>query len=62
MFVTGTYEMGSWLLSFPFLHSAFFDPSGDLRVVLILAYCQSPVLSRSFLKKDFGGTHRNPAA
>jgi hypothetical protein len=43
------------------LHSASFNPSGDLREVLILAYCQSPVPSRSFLKEDFGGTCRNPA-
>jgi hypothetical protein len=25
----------------------------------MLACCQSPVLSTSFLKEDFGGTHRN---
>jgi hypothetical protein len=45
----------------PFLHSASYNPSGDLREVLILAYCQSPVPSRSFLKEDFGRTCRNPA-
>ncbi len=45
----------------PFSHSVSFNSSGDLREVLILACCQSPVLSRSFLKEDFGGTHRNPA-
>jgi hypothetical protein len=54
--------MGGLLLSCSFLHSAFLNPSRDLRVVLILAYCQSPVPSRSFLKEDFGGTRRNPAA
>ncbi len=60
--VSGTYGMGGWLLSCPFLHSEFFNPLRALRVVLILAYCQSPVLSRSFLKEVFGGTRRNPAA
>jgi hypothetical protein len=60
--ITGTYGMGSRLLSCPFLHSESFNLSGVLRVVLILACCQSPVLHRSFLKEDFGGTHRNPAA
>ncbi len=60
--VLGMYGMGIRLLSCPFLHSAFFNPSVDLRVVLILVWCQSPVLSRSFLKEDFGGTRRNPAA
>ncbi len=38
-----------------------FNLSGDLREVLILAGCQSPVPSTSFLKEDFGGTGRNPA-
>ncbi len=46
----------------PFLHSAIFNLSGDLREVLISACCQSPVPSRSFLKEDFGGTCRNPVA
>jgi hypothetical protein len=39
MSVSGTYGMGGWLLSCPFSHSAFFNLSGDLRVVLILVYC-----------------------
>jgi hypothetical protein len=62
MSTSGTYMMGGWLLSCPFLHSEFFNLSGDLRVVLILAYCRSLVPSRSFLKEDFGGTRRDPAA
>ncbi len=37
------------------LDSAFFNLSEDLREVLILAWCQSPVPSRSFLKEDFRG-------
>ncbi len=53
---------GSWLLSCPFSHSASFNPSGVLRVVLILVWCQSPVLSGRFLKEYFCGTCKNPAA
>jgi hypothetical protein len=58
----GTYGMGGRCDSYPFSHSASFNPSGDLREVLILVCCQSPVPSRSFLKEDFGRTYRNPAA
>ncbi len=50
MSTTGMYGMGGRWDSCPFLHSASFNPSGDLREVLILAYCQSPVPSRSFSK------------
>jgi hypothetical protein len=53
---------GQPVAQLPFSHSAFFNLLGDLRVVLILTYCQSLVPSRSFLKEDFGRTHRNPAA
>ncbi len=38
--------------SCPFLHFVSFNPSGDLREVLILACCQSPAPSRGFLKED----------
>jgi hypothetical protein len=61
MSITGTYGMGGRWDSCPFLHSASFNLSRDLREVLILACCQSPVPSRSFLKEDFGRTRRNPA-
>ncbi len=60
MSTTGTYGMGSRWDSCPFLHSASFNLSGDLREVVILAWCQSPVSSRSFSKEDFGRTRRNP--
>ncbi len=58
--VCGTYRTDGWLLSFPFLHSESFSPLGVLRVVLILACCQSVVLSTRFLNKDLSGTCRNP--
>jgi hypothetical protein len=61
MSFTATYGMGGRWDSCPFLHSESFNSSGDLREVLILACCQSPVPSRSFLKEDFGRTCRNPA-
>ncbi len=61
MSTTGTYGMGGLWDSCPFSHSASFNLSGDLREVLILAYCQSLVPSRSFLKEDLGRTCRNPA-
>jgi hypothetical protein len=54
--VGGMYRMGSRLLSCPFLHSESFNPLGAFRVVLILACCQSVVLSTSLLKEDFSGT------
>ncbi len=60
--VGGTYGTGGQLLSCPFLHSESFNRSGALRVVLILACCQSVVLSMSLLKEDFGGTRRNHTA
>jgi hypothetical protein len=60
--IGGTYETSGRLLSCPFLHSESISPSGVLRVVLILACCQSVVLSMSLLKEDLGGTHRNQAA
>ncbi len=59
--ILGTHETDGRLLSCSFLHSEFFKLSGDLRVVLILANFQSPVLSTSLLNKDFGRTCRNPA-
>ncbi len=46
---------GRLVTQLPILHSEFFNPLGDLRVELILAYCQSPVLSTSFLKKTLAG-------
>jgi hypothetical protein len=47
----------------PFLALSILQPVGRLEgVVLILACCQSLVLSWSFLKEDFGSTCKNPAA
>ncbi len=60
--VLATYGMGGQLLSCPFLHLELFNLLGVMRVVLILGYCQSLVLTPSFLKEDFGRTRRNPAA
>jgi hypothetical protein len=60
--VTGTYGTGVWLLCCLFLHSKSFNPSGALRIELILVCCQSAALSMSLLKEDLGGIHRNTAA
>ncbi len=58
-----SYVRDGWLVArLPFLALRIFNLSGDLRVVLVLGYCQSPVLRTSFLKEDFGRTRRNPAA
>jgi hypothetical protein len=54
-FLLGSYDIclgnirDGWpFAQLPFLALEFFNLSGALRVVLILAYCQSPVLSTSF--------------
>jgi hypothetical protein len=60
--VGGTYRTGGRLLVCPFLHSESFGPLDIMRVVLILACCQSVVLSTRLLNKDLGGACRNPAA
>ncbi len=39
-------------------HYESFSPSGLLRMVLILGYCQSVVPSTSLLKENLGGTRR----
>ncbi len=57
--IGGIYRMGGQLLSFPFLHSESFGPLGLLKMVVILACCQSVVPSMSLLKVDLGGTRRN---
>ncbi len=59
--VGGMYGTGGQLLSCPLSHLESFNLLGSLRVVLILACCQSVVLSTSLLKEDFGRTHRNRA-
>jgi hypothetical protein len=56
---------GQPVAQLPFLALSILQPARrleGLRVVLILAYCQSLVLSRRFLKEYFGWTRRNPAA
>ncbi len=60
--IGGTYRMGCRLLSCPFLHSKSFSLSGLLRMVVILACCQSVIPSTSLLNIDLGGTHRNQLA
>jgi hypothetical protein len=54
--VGGRYGMGGQLLSWPFSHSASFSPPDFLRMVLILACCQSVVPSMSLLKADLSRT------
>jgi hypothetical protein len=60
--VGGMYRISGQLLSCPFLHSESFSPLGVLRVVFILACCQSVVLSTSLLSKNLGRTRSNRAA
>jgi hypothetical protein len=57
--VRRTYRMGSRLLSYPLLYSKSFSPSGLLKMVLILVYCQSVVPSTSLLKEDLARTCGN---
>ncbi len=55
------YVLDGWpIAQLPFLAFRILQLVG-MRVVLILACCQSPVLSTSLLRGDFGGTCRNPA-
>jgi hypothetical protein len=60
--VGGSYGMGGQLLSCSFLHSESFKPLGLLRMVVILACCQSVVSTMSHLNVDLGGTRRNQVA
>ncbi len=52
---------GRLMRQLPLLALSILKPAIDLREILILACCQSPVPSSIFLKEDFGGTRRNPA-
>ncbi len=56
------YRMGGQLLSCPFFHSESFNSLRMLRMVVILAYCQSVVPSTSLVNVDLGSAHRNQVA
>jgi hypothetical protein len=61
-YIGGTYWKCGQLLSCPFIHSESFSPLGLLRIVVILACCQSVIPSTRLLNEELGGTCRSPIA